>query len=311
MGRHPSTPQGCIESWILWHERYGTMPKTLKGYRATANLIIRTCQKLRLRTLPYRWNEIDVMALRKHWRDTGLTVRTQKGYDFVMTALAAHFNNDLSKYRVRWPHDERPNVKWMTLEEARELIALPMSEKEELCVHFMLCMGLRRVEVIRMQISDIAWDAPTPYIYVDGKGRKRRKVPFAQMTRTLLERWLSVRSALVERAKGKCRRKNRRYRPCDTLIIWERGGVTSGYSELNPQGFDDAITGAISDRFRMKIDNHTLRRTFGRELYYTDHNPVDLLTLSEIYGHESVKDTQKYIGPDPRRMAAAMILAPF
>ena len=91
------------------------------------------------------------------------------------------------------------------------------------------------------------------------------------------------------------------------MIVYERDGKVSPYSELHPTGFDDATVNAVRILCGIHFTCHTLRRTFGRELYYKDEDPIDLLTLSELYGHESIDETKKYIGPDPRRMAKGIL----
>lgn len=308
MSKHPQTAEGCIDSWIRWHTQKGTLPKTRKGYYQTASLIVKTFRELGCSDLPYKWAEKDVLAIRRFWIASGKSIKTQIGYDFVLRALAKHFRNLVpEQVPTRWPHDPRPNVKWLTLEQVRKILDTPMTELEEICIHLMLSMGLRRVEVIRAKLSDIVEEHGYRYLIVDGKGHKIRKVPFNWSTSFILSRWLARRAELVEIAQRKARRKNKKFTDSEHLIVYERDGRISPYSELHPNGFDAATVMAVSHRSKIFFTNHMLRRTFGRELYYKEDDPVDLVTLSEILGHDSVEQTQRYIGPDPRRMAEAIL----
>lgn len=317
MARYPTTAEGCIDTWLQAHVKKGTLPKTRKGYLQTANLVIKTFRELKRSDLPYKWTDDDLRTIRKYWVDKDLAVKSQKGYDFVVCSIAAFYKNDVGKRNpIRWPHDTRPNVKWLNLQQARDLIKFITDENkasalEALCIYFMLGMGLRRVEVIRLRVQDIHANDPIPHVTVDGKGHKPRNVPFARDTVYFLERWLRRRAELVDIARRKARRKNGRFVDCDKLIIYEKGGRLSGYSELHPNGFDDATTTAVGIRFGLIFDNHTLRRTFGRELYYKEEDPIDLHTLAGIMGHDSTDETERYIGQDTTRMAVGILKTPY
>ncbi|MDR1405011.1 MAG: site-specific integrase [Candidatus Methanoplasma sp.] len=307
MSGYPTTAEGCIDSWVRWHTKYGTLPKTRKGYYSTASMIVRTFRSLGRSDLPYNWSEEDFTAIRQYWADSGLEVKTRKDYDFVLRSFAKFFGNATGdKTKTRFPPDSRPNVRWLTLEEVHIIINTPMSELEEMCIHLMLSMGLRRVEVIRAKLADIHTEG-YPYIAVDGKGHKMRKVPFNWSTAFILSRWMERRNALVDRARRKAKRNNRKFFDSGHLIVYERVGKLLPYSELHPNGFDAAVVTAVGVRCGIHFDNHTLRRTFGRELYYKDTEPIDLLTLSMLYGHDSIDQTVSYIGPDPRRMASGIL----
>jgi|GEM_PF-2656996 len=308
MSKNPQTAESCINGWIQWHTKYGTLPKTIRGYKSIAGLIVKTFREMGLTDLPYRWKDADVLAIRKYWADEGLSVKTKKGYYFVLTAFAKHYGNDVGeRNKMRWEYDPRPNVKWLTLDQVRVVMATPMTEMEAMCIHFMLCMGLRRVEVIRAKLKDIHPDGEYPYVFVDGKGHKRRKVPFNWSTADVLGKWMKRRAELVKLGQKKATHKHKHFVDSDNLIVYERNGEIHPYSELHPNGFDAAVVTSVSIRCHIPFSNHTLRRTFGRELYYKDVDPIDIVTLSNLYGHESINQTKAYIGPDPRRMAQGIL----
>ena len=53
----------------------------------------------------------------------------------------------------------------------------------------------------------------------------------------------------------------------------------------------------------MKYGNHTLRRTFGRQLW---KSKVPIETISKILGHESISVTLLYIGVNNDDMSKAV-----
>lgn len=54
-----------------------------------------------------------------------------------------------------------------------------------------------------------------------------------------------------------------------------------------------AIVDPLRERLEFHFSNHTLRRTFGRNLF---HAKVPLETIMEFLGHSSTLETLKYLG---------------
>ena len=201
MGRRPSTAESCIDVWLKWHTKRGTLPKTRLGYYSTASLIIRTFRGMGRSDLPYKWTEEDIDAIRLKWEAEGKTVATRRGYDFVLCALSDHFKNRTAKEnKKRLPPDTRPYVKWLTLEQVRVVLKTSMTYLQEITIHLMLSMGLRRVEVIRLRFEDFIMIDGYPYLRVDGKGHKPRNIPFNHNTAKIMDRWLKHRETLVAKA---------------------------------------------------------------------------------------------------------------
>ena len=68
------------------------------------------------------------------------------------------------------------------------------------------------------------------------------------------------------------------------------------------------IVGGISERTGIVFSPHTLRRTFGREMY---HSGVRIEIIAKIMGHSSTEMTLKYIGvslEDQREAMSQFIL---
>ena len=60
---------------------------------------------------------------------------------------------------------------------------------------------------------------------------------------------------------------------------------------------------SISDRMGVTFSAHTLRRTFGREMY---HSGVRIETIAKIMGHSSTEMTLRYIGVNLDDQTVAM-----
>lgn len=66
---------------------------------------------------------------------------------------------------------------------------------------------------------------------------------------------------------------------------------------------DRAVIHKVRDRLGMDFSNHTVRRTFGRNLYHAG-TPIE--TISKLYGHEDIQTTLKYIGVNLDDMSDAL-----
>ncbi|HKM13686.1 MAG TPA: site-specific integrase [Candidatus Methanomethylophilaceae archaeon] len=239
----------------------------------------------------------EVYEVLRHMRANGYAVQTMKGY---MTALRKitlyHGNPEPTSTKIRWPHDARPSVDWLTAEEAQILLDHPKNPMQDISVHLELCMGLRRIEVVRLRVSDIDYERRC--VTVTGKSGKLRLVPFHPETEYTLSRYMEYRTALVTIARS----ENPEVNEPEELIIWGRSRQLSAYSQVKVTGFDKQLKALIPE-VGFKFSNHTLRRTFGRAMYRSN---VPVATIAKILGHESTDVTLTYIGVDLDDMSAAM-----
>ena len=303
MSKFPRTPEKCLESWTksLIEQKY--LESTILMYKSTANVIINNMNELDIDPLPYKWTEEDLTTIMELWEDKNLRVKTQKGYHFVLCRFAQDYGNyEPLSVRIKWP-DEIPMIKWLTLPQVKTVLATPMSELQALGIELMLRMGRRRIEGLRAKVSDMVYDAPDPYMIVDGKGHKIHKMPFAPTTDKILGKWLDKRSDIIREYAP------RRADEIEELFIYGRGNTVSSFSTLRCSGWDAAITNDVSIRSRINFSNHVLRRTFGRELYFTAG--VDIKLIQLYYNHSSRDQTEKYIGADQQRMSDGMKKIPY
>ena len=128
--------------------------------------------------------------------------------------------------------------------------------------------GIRRAELIGINVSDVNFEDRT--IRVIGKGNKQRTVFFNRATARALEAYLSVRPACKDGALFVSRQHRR-------LSYQQAGKVFAAYVKLS--GLEGKIT------------PHTMRHSVATHLHKSG---VDLMTIKEFLGHESIQTTQIY-----------------
>lgn len=300
MARHFETWQSALRRFndsMIADRRLA--PRTISFYRETVHAVLVFMEAHGLPTLPHQIDADAVNLLLDCMAREGLAIATRKGYISALKKyLAAFGNHSMEAVSVRFPHDMRPKVDWLTTEQARRLLSCQMTVLQRTVVHCELCLGLRRVEVIRLQVDDI--HGSEGYITVRGKGPqggKPRAVPFTKDTAAVLGSATAWRMELIESCPDV---------PAvdvpGNLILWRKAGRLFAYSEEG-YGLDKAVTNPLSKMLGFRFSNHTLRRTFGRAMYRAD---VPVPTIAKILGHESTEVTLRYIGVDLDDMRSAM-----
>lgn len=266
--------------------------KTIAHTRQHCKIVIRY---LKGRSL-YQITPEDVKAIHSAMINDGLAVATQKNYIFILKKLLAFIDNPAHDVKIVFQADTRPNVDWLTPEEARTVLDAPLTPIQGLTIVLALCMGLRRVEIIRLKVSDI--DYSKECISVIGKGRaggKLRLVPFHPRFIKALTVWLKVRSDLCLIGNGEAP---------ENLLIWRSNADRRlyPYNAVKGSGIDGIIRRA-SESVNIHFSAHTLRRTFGRIMWLSG---VSVIVIARILGHSSTEQTLQYIGANLDDMAGAM-----
>lgn len=233
----------------------------------------------------------DVAYLLDLFKKNDFSVKTRKGYYASLKKWCrTSGNRGVPDWpRVRFPPDRRPRVDWLSPDQVRILMSAELDPLERLIVHLELCLGLRRIETIRLRVHDVDFDEAT--IRIRGKGAqgdKPRTVPFTVGTRQIIGDWLAERGQWITAC---LKRHPKSLEIPDEMILWMRAGRLYPYRETG-SGYDDKIE-RISKKVGFKFSNHTLRRTFGRALY---RSGVPVPTISKILGHESMEETIRYLG---------------
>ena len=194
-------------------------------------------------------------------------------------------NDVVSSMRLRWPEGTRLRTDWLTAEQV-ELVREAVADDPELAMllHLEADLGLRRVEVQRLRVRDLAGDV----VRVTGKGRAGGKVRDLHKhpdTDAVLRDYLEHRAAVVRRA----RRRDPGVEVPDALMLCWHMGRLSGMRATALDRRKDRMVRLSGVRF----GHHTLRRTWGRELWKAG---VPVETISEMMGHSETKTTLRYLG---------------
>ena len=239
------------------------------------------------------------------WKDNA--VSTREWYCKMLNMLLLRYGNTVIKdMELVWPQDERINVDWLEPMDMVMLLDAELTPLQELVIHLELCLGLRRIEVVRLMLTDIH----NGYLHVRGKGResgKWRTVSFHPDTPVVLRNWMIERKRMVSEAL--------QYRPSlevpETLIMWKRyvrKPQMGSYSE-NGDGIDGQVIDKLQEALGMQFGNHTLRRTCGRSMWLSGKVTGEVVpdaTISRVYGHSDWKTTADYIGVNLDDMSDAM-----
>ena len=279
---------------LFLEDRKEYSPRTVRFYREQCGLVLRLLAEIDPDATPKDLDTDTLGKLVDRMRGD-YAVSTQKDYLIALKRMCElNDNNVFSKYRVMFPTDTRPNVDWLTYEQAQEILNAWKMPLDDMIVTLELLHGLRRVEIIRLRMSDIHLDMG--YIEVRGKGRaggKLRSVPMHPDFRRCYDRWMAERNEMTAKADDVS---------CDNLLCYLRRGKIRPYEEIKGRAIDDHIQ-ELSDRLGIEFSNHTLRRTFGRELY---RSGVSIVVIASIFGHSSTTQTLKYLGLTLDDMADAM-----
>ena len=195
-------------------------------------------------------------------------------------------NLDTPKLQKSLPH-------YLTLEESRRLLSAVDGRNRErdyciLCL-FLNC-GLRISEMAGLDLADIRSDS----LLIHGKGNKERVVYLNDACVSALNAWLAVRKDIAAVDKKAVFLSNRRKRvSVDAIQVMV-------HNTLLKAGLDASA-----------ISPHKLRHTAATLML---QNGVDVRTLQELLGHESLNTTQIYThiaNAELKKAAAANPLAGF
>lgn len=299
--RIPSSWDSAIRSFTRALRSSGNYsPRTVRFYKEHTELVGKRLSAIYGEILPHQIKKEHITELLKTMRADGLAVSTQKNYIVSLKRLCEHYNNFVfSKINIVWPQDTRPNVDWLTPDQAKAVIESDLTPLERMIITLELCMGLRRIEVIRLKTSDVK----NGYIDVTGKGRaggKLRSVPFHPNFYKALDLWLSERDSIISTIKDPLFIS-------ESLLGYKKGRYFLPFSDVKATGIDKHIKN-VSRKVGFPIANHTLRRTFGRTMWLSG---VSVVTIAKLLGHKSTEQTLLYIGANLDDMAQAMAVFKF
>ncbi len=172
---------------------------------------------------------------------------------------------------------------YLTLEESvRLLIASEHSVRDNCIITLFLNCALRLTELTSLNTDQVTTDT----LRVIGKGNKERKIYLTSATKSALEKWL------VERARTKT--------DTNALFITKQGTRMTGRS------VQDVVKKyiRIANLEHKKVSVHKLRHTAATLMY--QYGNVDIRSLQQILGHESIATTEIYTHIDEGKLRTAV-----
>ncbi len=151
----------------------------------------------------------------------------------------------------------------------------PQGKRDRAILEVLYGAGLRRSEVVALDVTSIRWLPAGVLLHVEkGKGKKQRMVPAGQAAKRALELWLAVRGEFAEKVDPAA------------LFVNHRGGRLSDRSLGNLLVRCRALCG-----FGEGTTCHSLRHSFATHML---DSGADIRMIQEMLGHESLNTTQIY-----------------
>lgn len=149
---------------------------------------------------------------------------------------------------------------------------------------FMYACGLRVSEAVDLQLQDI--DFHDQVVRIRGKGDKERLVPFYDLAKDLLERYIqNVRNLWSEQEEH------------TYVFVNQRG------KKLTSRGVQYLMEQAAKEcNLHVHIHPHMFRHSFATHLL---DNGADLRVVQELLGHSSLSTTQVYVHVTQERLKKA------
>ncbi len=299
-------PESVVRRWIALKKERGCLPRTLQQYRWIVRRTTGVLGRAGRTTDPGRWSEDDARFLVRRWH----------GDPWRLTTLAglARFAGNPVFDRVALP---RPGptrrVRWLTVEQSRALLSVARSDPLLRIVALLgLGMGLRRIEWLRLRLSDI--DLAQSRMLVRGKGRGQPKEVWMVLHPALpsaLHPYLEWRDRAVRR---QLRRDPLTPVP-DELFVHSKDGRLAPYGEGGANAWMHQLERLLrAQGFDVKLSCHMLRRTgatlLERTLLRQAEGPRDGVyrSVQGFLRHESIATTMRYLQADPDRQRAVMEL---
>ena len=189
--------------------------------------------------------------------------------------LATYENPALLRVRPKIHGTARTRVDWLTPDECEAVFHTPMTPRESLLIGAGLLQGLRRIETLRITVKDARDALRTSVLRVRGKGGKERAIPLQDEFSVILRSYL----------------------------VWL--DPTYDGKPILPMGrsYSESVLAWFCKRHGRKFTFHTMRRSFGRNLWLLG---VPIETIAELLGHSSIDMTRKYLGIDQSDMRQAL-----
>lgn len=173
--------------------------------------------------------------------------------------------------------------KYLNLEESvRLLIASEYSPRNRCIITLFLNCALRLSELTSIDIDQVTKDT----LNIVGKGDKERTIYLTPATKSAITQWIEVRNSIET--------------PSQALFITKFG------TRMSNRSVQDVVKRCLerANLEHKQLSTHKLRHTAATLMYQYGH--VDIRSLQQILGHESIATTQIYTHVDQEQLRSAV-----
>ncbi|RKQ37474.1 tyrosine recombinase XerC [Oceanobacillus halophilus] len=178
------------------------------------------------------------------------------------------------------PKTNKPVPTFLYKEELEKLFDVsdttkPLGQRNQALIETLYGTGIRVSECRGLRLGDIDFSIGT--MFIRGKGRKERYVPFGRFAEIALETYINEgRAELLDKVNDKT----------DAVFLNARG------KPLTERGISTILNKMVEDAaITVHVHPHKLRHTFATHML---NEGADLRIVQELLGHENLSSTQIY-----------------
>ncbi|WP_163971308.1 tyrosine recombinase XerC [Oceanobacillus halotolerans] len=182
--------------------------------------------------------------------------------------------------QVTLPRTTKPIPSFLYQQELEKLfdandLTDPIGQRNQAILELLYATGMRVSECESLTLSNIDFSIGT--IFVKGKGRKERYIPFGRFAEIALETYIHEgRNTLQQKAKS----------TTQAVFLNAKG------TPLTARGVRHVLKKMVENAaLTVHVHPHKLRHTFATHLL---NEGADLRTVQELLGHENLSSTQIY-----------------
>lgn len=182
--------------------------------------------------------------------------------------------------KLSLPKSEKPVPGFLYEEELEKLFCVSdlttnLGQRNQALLEVLYGTGIRVSECQQLRLQDIDFSIGT--IFVKGKGRKERYVPFGSFAEAALEKYLfHGRKKLLNKSNNKT----------ENVFLNARG------NPITTRGIRTVLNKIVEKAsINIQVHPHKLRHTFATHML---NEGADLRSVQELLGHESLSSTQIY-----------------
>ncbi|WP_212925035.1 tyrosine recombinase XerC [Oceanobacillus sp. J11TS1] len=178
------------------------------------------------------------------------------------------------------PKAEKPVPSFLYKEELEKLfsvsdVSTDLGQRDQALLEILYGTGIRVSECQQLRVKDIDFSIGT--IFVTGKGRKERYVPFGSFAEAALQKYL---------LDGRKNLLNKSHNVTENVFLNARG------NPITTRGIRTILNKIVEKAsLNIQVHPHKLRHTFATHML---NEGADLRSVQELLGHESLSSTQIY-----------------